>query len=135
MLSLEGMNIWAVLVVWLVYMIIGAWWYSPGGFAKKWTAYTGIDIMKLPNTTKIIQFVAVSALVQSFTLGIILNSLHVTSVVNSVVATIIIWFGLVAATTVGVTLYGKRGWKFLWLNASYFLVVMVIAAVIFSVWK
>lgn len=135
MLNLDGVNFWAVLVVWTIYMVVGAWWYSPSGFAKKWTKYTGIDIMKLPNTTRIIQFVAASALIQSFTLGLILNSLHVTSVLNGVIASVVIWFGLVAATTVGVTLYGKRGWKFLWLNASYFLVVMVIAAIVFTVWK
>lgn len=135
MLSLEGINLWAVVVVWVIYMTVGAWWYSPGGFAKKWTKYTGIDILKLPNTTKIIQFVALSALIQAFTLGVVLNSLRVESIMDGVVAGVVIWFGLVAATTVGVTLYGKRGWKFLWLNASYFLVVMTIASVIYSVWK
>ena len=48
MLDLAGVNLWAVALVWLVYVTIGAFWYSPAGFAKQWTKLTGIDIMKLP---------------------------------------------------------------------------------------
>lgn len=138
MLDLTGMNYWAVLAVWIVYMAVGAWWYSRAGFAKQWTKHSGVDILKIPQkrATKIIGFVAMSALVQSFTLALILNSLAIKgSVVDTVVVTIIIWLGLTAATTVGVTLYSKKSWQFLWLNSSYFLVVMVIAAVIFSTWQ
>ena len=137
MLDLVGINYWAILVVWLLYMAIGAWWYSPAGFAKQWTKHTGINIIKIPQeqANKIIGFVALSALVQASTLAVILNSLHIESVVNGLVAGLVIWLGFTAATTVGTTLYSKRGWGFLWLNSSYFLVVMSIASIILSVWK
>ena len=137
MLEFEGLNYWAILVVWLLYMIVGAWWYSPAGFAKKWTKYTGIDIIKIPTNqaNKIISFVALSALVQSFTLAVILDSLDVKSAGEGLSVGLFIWFGLTAATTVGVTLYSKRSWKFLWLNASYFLVVMAVGSAIFGTWR
>lgn len=137
MLEIEGINFWAVTLVWVIYMAVGAFWYSPAGFAKQWTKLTGIDIMKIPveQANRIISFVAVSALLQSLTLAIILHSLDVSSVTDGLLATLLLWLGLVSATTVGVTFYGKRSWKFLWLNSSYFLLVMTIGAVIFSVWK
>ena len=137
MLDLVGINYWSVLVVWILYMAVGAWWYSTAGFAKPWTKYTGIDILKIPQdqATKIIGWVAISALIQALSLAILFNSLAVESILHGVTIGLLVWFGFTAATTVGVTFYGKRGWRFLWLNSSYFLIVMIIASIIFSVWK
>ena len=137
MLELDGLNYWAIAVVWIFYMIVGAWWYSPAGFAKKWTKYTGIDILKIPQekASRIIAFVAVSALIQAVTLAVVLNSLDVANVTEALVATLVLWLGFTSATTVGVMLYSKRSWKFLWLNSSYFLVVMIVGSIIFSTWR
>lgn len=137
MLELTGLNYWAIFVVWIIYMAIGAFWYSPAGFAKKWTKLTGIDILKIPENeaTKILGLVALSALVQTATLAIILNSLQVTSVLSGLAVGALLWLGLTLATTVGVTFYSKRSWAFLWLNGSYFLVVMLVGSLILAVWQ
>ena len=137
MLELEGINYLAVAVVWLIYMFVGAFWYSPMGFAKLWTKYTKIDILKIPTdeANKIIGFVALSALVQASALAIVLNSLGVDSVYEGIKAGLVLWLGFTAATTVGVTLYSRRSWKFLWLNSSYFLLVMTIGSIILSIWQ
>lgn len=137
MLELIGLNYWAILVVWIIYMAVGAFWYSPAGFAKQWTKLTGIDILKIPENqaTKILLFVALSALIQTFTLAVVLNSLDVTSVVNGLLAGLVLWFGFTAATTVGVTLYSQRSWGFWWLNSAYFLVVMLVGSVILTLWQ
>ncbi len=137
MLELDGINIWAVVVVWLVYMFVGAFWYSQMGFAKQWTKYTKIDILKIPTdeANKIIGFVALSALVQASALAIVLNSLGVDSVYEGLKVGLLLWLGFTAATTVGVTLYSRRSWKFLWLNSSYFLVVMTVGSIILTIWQ
>ena len=132
-----GVNIWAVLVAWIVNMAVGAFWYSPAGFAKPWEKHTGIDLLKIPEkqATTIISFVALSALVQAITLAVILNSLGVANAAEGLMVGLLLWLGLVTATTVGVTLYSLRSWKFLWLNSAYFLVVMSINSVLLSVWQ
>ncbi len=137
MLDLEGINYWAVLVIWILYMAVGAWWYSKVGFAKQWTKHTGINILKIPTkqANNIITSVALSALVQVYVLAVVLHSLDVTTATNGLLTGLFIWLGFTAATTVGVTLYSKRNWKFLWLNSSYFLVVMAIGSVVFAVWR
>jgi hypothetical protein len=137
MLDFTGINYWAVLVVWLLYLGVGAYWYSTKGFAKQWTKHTGVDILKIPQdqANSIIISVAGSSLLQAFLLAGILNSVGVESILSGVVIGITIWLGFTAATTVGVTLYSQKSWKFLWLNASYFLVVMTIASAIYSVWQ
>jgi hypothetical protein len=137
MLELDGINYWAVALAWLINVVVGAFWYSPAGFAKQWTKYTGIDIMKMPENeaTKAIGFVALSALFQAMALAVVINSLHITEAINGLVTGIILWLGFTAATTVGVTLYSQRSWKFLWLNSSYFLLVMAVNSVILAIWR
>lgn len=137
MLEFEGINYWAVIVAWVINVVVGALWYSPKGFAKSWQKHTNIDIMKLPESeaTRAIIFVALSAVFQAFVLAVIIHSLDITSAVHAAITGIVLWLGLTAATTVGVTLYSRRTWKFLWLNSSYFLIVMTINSVIFAIWQ
>lgn len=137
MLELEGINYWAVAVAWIVNCVVGAYWYSPAGFAKQWKTHTGVDMLKIPQkqATNILLSVVVSGAVQAFTLALILNSLNVATATEGLIAGLVLWFGLVAATTVGVTLYQRRSWKFIWLNTSYFLVVMTINSLVLAVWQ
>jgi hypothetical protein len=136
MLLLDGINYWAIIVVWLIYMALGAYWYSPAGFAKQWTKYTGINIMKIPQekATKILGYIVLSCLVQVIALSIVINSLNASTIVEALSIGILLWLGFTAATTVGVTLYSERSWKFLWLNSSYFLVVMSLGSIILTIW-
>ncbi len=137
MLELEGINLWAVVVAWVVNCAVGAYWYSPAGFANKWKQYGGGDMMKIPQdeATRTLIAVVVSGFIQALTLAVLLNSLNVNSITEGLIAGVVLWFGLVAATTVGVTLYARKSWKFLGLNAAYFLVVMAINSIILSVWQ
>ena len=137
MLELEGINYWAVVAVWLIYVVIGAFWYSPAGFGKQWKKHTGIDIMKMPQdaANKAISFVAVSAAVQVLTLAIVLNMLDITEAVDGMTIGVLLWLGFTAATTVGVTFYSQKSWSYLWLNSSYFLLVMAIGSAILTAWK
>lgn len=137
MVELAGLNIWAIIVAWLINIIVGAFWYSPGGFAKQWTKYTGVDILKIPTdkATRILVAVAFSGLVQAVVLAIVINSFGATTFIDGLVAGLVVWLGLTAATTVGMSLYSRFGWRFWWLNASYFLLVMMINSVILAVWQ
>jgi hypothetical protein len=137
MLDFTGINYWAVIVAWAIYCIVGAFWYSPAGFAASWKKYTGIDIMKIPmnEANKTIGFVILSALVQAVALAVMLNSLAVENVQEGILVGFVLWLGFTAATTVGVTLYSRRSWKFLWLNSSYFLLVMLVNSAILASWK
>jgi hypothetical protein len=136
MLELEGINYLAVIVAWIINCAVGAYWYSPVGFAKEWQKHTGIDIMKIPQkeATNILIAVVLSGAVQAFALAIVLNSLDITRATNGLIAGLVLWLGFTAATTVGVTLYSRRSWKFLWLNSGYFLMVMSINSVLLAVW-
>lgn len=136
MWDFSDINYWAVLVAWLVNVVVGAFWYSPIGFSKQWSTYTGVDMMKIPKDTanKIISFVAVSGFVQAVTLAVVVVSLGALTAWEGLQVGLLLWAGLVTATTVGSTLYQGLGWKLIGLNSAYFLVVMSINAILFAVW-
>lgn len=134
MLELEGINYLSVAIVWLIYVIIGAFWYSPAGFGKLWAKLSGVNHMKIPEkeATKIIGYVAASAFIQVMTLAIVINSLNVTTAIDALMVGGLLWLGFTAATSVGNTLYQRLGWKFWWLNNSYFLLVMANGSLILA---
>src|SRR5690606_27084899 len=127
-------NYLAIVVAWLVNCVVGAFWYSPAGFAKRWHKLTGVDIMKTPEkeATRTLIAVIISCFVQAFALGLVLNSLGVDKLADGLYAGLLLWLGFVTATTVGVTLYQRLSWKFLYLNSAYFLVVMGINSIILT---
>jgi len=137
MLEFEGINYWAVALAWLICVVVGAFWYSPMGFGKLWEKYTKIDILKIPQqeATRAIVFVALSAILQVLALALVLNSLGTATAMDGAWVGFVLWLGLTAATTVGVTFYSRRSWNFWWLNSSYFLLVMVLNSVILATWK
>jgi len=136
-LEFGGINFWAAAVSWLIYVGVGAFWYSPAGFGKLWAKLSGVNHMKMKekDATRTLVFIAISAVVQVVTLAVVLNSLQVADVWAGLLAGLVLWFGFTAATTVGNTLYQRLGWKFWWLNASYFLVVMGVSSIILSIWQ
>ena len=93
-------------------------------------------MMKIPKdeANRAIGLVALSALAQSMVLAVALHSMHITTATEGLMAGLLLWFGLTAATTIGTTLYSRRGLKYWWLNASFFLVVMAIGSVILAAW-
>jgi len=78
---------------------------------------------------------AISSLIQVIALAVVVNSLGAGNVVDGLTIGLLLWAGFTAATTVGNNLYSRLSWKFWWLNASFFLIVMPINAILLSVWK
>lgn len=136
MVDFSGLNYWAILAAWLINVVVGAIWYSPAGFQKLWSKLSGVDMMKIPKreANRAIILVALAALVQSVTLAVVLNSMHIIDVAKGLEVGLLLWFGLTAVTTIGNTLYARLSLKLWWLNASFFLVVMVANSAILAAW-
>lgn len=135
--DLLNINIGAVVVAWLISIALGSFWYSPVGFGKLWSRLSGVDMMKMPKqaANKAIAAVAVASLIHVAVLALVIRGLSINGVANAVYNAFVLWLGLVAVTTIANTLYQRLSWKFWWLNSSFFLVVMVINSVLFTVWR
>lgn len=137
MIVLTDLNILAIIVTWFISVGVGSVWYSPVGFGKLWSKLSGVDMMKMPKdlANKAIVSVSVASVVQVVALAVIVRSLDARTLLDGLVVGLVVWAGFVAATTVGTNLYARRSWKFWWLNASFFLVVMPINAMILAIWR
>ena len=137
MIEFSGLNYLAVVVAWIISIALGAFWYSPAGFGKLWSKLSGVDMMKTPKdeATRAIVYVSISSLLQAFFLAVVLHSLNVQSISEGIVASLVLWFGFTAITTIGNTLYQRQSWKFWFLNASFFLIIMLINGIILTIWK
>lgn len=137
MLELGSLNYVAIIVATLINVVLGAWWYSPAGMGKKWSKMTDIDMMKSPKqeTQRAIMAVFVGAIVQAVVLAVVIKSLGASTALQGAKIGLALWAGFVAATSIGDALYSRRGWGFWWLNASFFLIVMLVNSVIIAVWK
>lgn len=137
MFDLTTLNYWAILVAWIFTCALGSYWYSPAGFGKKWTQLTDVDIMKLPKdlANRAIGAVVISSFLQAVALAIVVQWVNPQTVWDGLVAGLVIWFGFVTLTTVGTTLYQRKGFRFIWLNSSFFLIVMVINSILLTVWR
>lgn len=136
-MQMDGLNLWAVVVTWLIFVVVGAFWYSPKGFGKAWTKLSGVDIMELPGNTanQAIAYVIGASAVQAFVLGVALNSMDVGTALEGLGAAVVLWAGFTAATTIGTTFYSGKGWPLWWLNASFFLVTMAASGLLLGGWQ
>jgi hypothetical protein len=137
MLHFGHLNYGAFAVATLVNIVIGAFWYSPVGFGKIWSKLTGINMMEMPKeaANKAIGIVAVGALVQTFALAVLIESLDAHTSFQGISVGLLVWLGFTAATTVGDSLYARRGWQLWWVNSSFFLVVQILNAILLSIWR
>lgn len=137
MFDFINLNYGAVTAALLICLFVGSFWYSPKGFGRQWSKLSGVDIMKLPQqeANRAIMYVALSSALQVFVLAVVIRSLGSDTFLEGFVTGVTLWAGLTAATTVGTTFYSRKGWHFWWLNASFFLVVIPVNAVIFSLWR
>lgn len=137
MLDINDLNVIAIIVAWIISLAVGSFWYSPAGFGKLWSRLSGVDMMKMPKdlANKAILSIAISSFIQAVALAIIVNSVEANTALDGLKAGLFLWAGFTAATTVGNNLYSRLSWKFWWLNASFFLIVMPINAAILSVWN
>ncbi len=135
MLEINDLNYLAILLAVLVNVGVGSWWYSPAGFGKKWTKYSKVDMMKSPKqeTQRAIAVVFIGAIIQAVVLAVVLKSIQADTITEGLITSFILWLGFVAATSIGDDLYSRKGWSYWWINASFFLVTMLVNGAIIAV--
>ena len=134
-------NYIAILVAAVVSFFIGALWYSPLLFAKRWikaTCKTEEDLKGGDGTTPyIISFVA--WLIATYVLavfidyGVDLNSSP--QFLYGMLAAFLCWFGFVAAISLIHNLFAQRPTALWFIDSGYILVAFLISGIILAEWR
>jgi len=130
-------NYLAVLVCALVPMLIGAMWYGPI-FGKAWMEAVGKteeDLKKDFNPAKTYGLTVVTNFVVAYVLARIMGYAGAETITDGLIIASLCWIGFTAGTFYINNLFEAKPNKLLMINIFYHLVVILVYAVILSVWK
>jgi hypothetical protein len=137
-----NINYWAVVVAAVASMAVGFVWYG-FLFRKSWMELMGYTVesmeqMKMSATKAyILQFVA--SLVMAYVLAhsLIFASAYTgtAGAAAGMTAGFWSWLGFVAPITLGVVLWENKPWKLWFINASNYLVALIVMGMILALWK
>ncbi|MCI0566406.1 DUF1761 domain-containing protein [bacterium] len=137
-------NYAAVLVSAIAAIIVGFIWYGPL-FGKAWADMMGIKFGS-PEEQKAMQKKAIPSYIASFIGAIIMayvlsHSLTFASAyLNSegvsagLMAGFWNWLGFVAPITIGIVFWDNKPWKLWFINAGYWLVILLVMGAILGAW-
>jgi hypothetical protein len=134
-----SINYLAVLVCGIIYMVVGALWYSPLLFGKIWTAAMGKTEQELKEMQKgvwktyLLSFI--SALVMAFVLAHIIDFARADTVVEGLQTGLWIWLGFVITTGLAAVIFEGRSKRLYFIYNGYMLVTFLIMGLILAVWS
>lgn len=131
-------NLFAVLVAAIANMALGAFWYSPVLFAKRWIALMKVSEAEINEMKKgaprayALSFIG--ALVMSYVLAHIVDYAQATTIVGGVESGFWLWLGFVATTGSASVLFEGRPAGLYLINSGYYLVSLIVMGMILAAW-
>lgn len=129
-------NYLAVLVAAVVYYILGALWYSPVLFGKKWMKLINIpaeELSKGASKSYIISFIG--ALLMSYVMAFIIDFAHAVSFFRGMETGFWCWVGFVATTATATAMFSHKPTQRHLIDIGYPLFGFLITGGILAVWK
>ncbi|HEY6162367.1 MAG TPA: DUF1761 domain-containing protein [Bacteroidia bacterium] len=133
---LSQLNYVAVLVCTIIYFLIGATWYSPVLFSKKWSSLNTIDQEKGRKQMPLLFANAFfCAALASFGAAILISLIGIAAIGAAVK------FGLLCGLCFAFTslsmsyMFGQRSIILLLIDAGYHIVALTVISVVLSIWK
>ncbi len=134
-----SINYLAVLVCGIIYMAVGALWYSPLLFGKIWTAAMGKTEQELKEMQKgvwktyLLSFI--SALVMAFVLAHIIDFARADTAVEGLQTGLWVWLGFVITTGLAAVIFEGRSKRLYFIYNGYMLVTFLIMGLVLAVWS
>ena len=130
-----NLNYFNIILSSLIGMVIAAFWYSPSGFGKKWMELTNLkekDIKAAQKNGMTANYAAAFAalIIMNYALSFITENMLINSIQESVFLGLLIWLGFIATTMLNMILWEFKSVELYTINASHYLVVLIVSAVI-----
>ena len=134
-MSMQTLNVWAVLVAAVVAYLLAALWYSPAVFGKTWQKANGFgpdEPGKAGGAGMLIAFLL--TLLMSANLAMFLNDPK-TTLAWGATAGFLAGFGWVAMAFGVTTIFERKPWSYALLHGGYFIVALVVMGAILGGWR
>lgn len=137
-IDLSGINWLAVIVAGIVAWVIGAIWYSPPVFGKRWMELMGMKMEpgKMPEGAgKALGGGLVLAIVTSLFLALFLRFMSATTWTDGIEAGLLVWLGFVATHGATSVLFERRPIAWYAITQSELAVSFLLMGLILAVWR
>ncbi len=134
-------NLVAVFVAAVVYMVIGMFWYSPWGLGKKWMKLVGLNESDMKGNKdammKSMWMGSVVALVMSYVLAHFIFYAGENTFLGGAKIAFWAWLGFVATMGANDFIFAPKpkSWDLYFFNQGYLLVSFVVMGAILGVWR
>jgi hypothetical protein len=118
-----------------VNMVLGAMWYSPLLFAKRWMALahpgkTDADLAKGARPAYVVA--AVSSVISAGVLLVLLKLTGTTNVGDAVGVAALAWVGFTGSVMLTNSAFGQRSWMLTAIDSGYWLVGFILMAIVIA---
>ncbi|PIR41109.1 MAG: hypothetical protein COV31_03130 [Candidatus Yanofskybacteria bacterium CG10_big_fil_rev_8_21_14_0_10_46_23] len=127
-------NYLAILVVAIVVYGLGALWYSPVLFGKKWMKLSGMSMDSAKGAGKGYAIGFIIKLVELYVLAYFVQMLGKNDFWGGAELGFWVWLGFVGTYSLGATLWERKPGALWWLNNIYNVIGLVIAGGILAIW-
>ncbi len=129
-------NHWAVLLAALSDFAVGALWYSPLLFYRRWMQANGFseEILQKGNTTVIFGLTFIFSLVISYNLAFFLGDAS-TTIAWGLTAGILAGFGWAAMGFAIIALFERRSLSYILINCGYLVIAFALKGFILGAWR
>jgi hypothetical protein len=126
-------NIVAVIVMALIYMGIGWYWYSPKAFGNMLVAHYKQDEKKNVQLAYVCEFIL--AVVMGYVLATFIIDMNVNTIGSGLKVGFLAWLGFIATSMVSKVLWAGKPLMNLYINSGFYLVILLLYGAVFSVWR
>lgn len=132
---LGSVNYVAVLLASVAAMAVGFAWYSPSLFGNAWIKAMGLNKKDMGAAKKkgmggTMAMAFASTLVLNFVLANVLSWAGASDWVSGAQVAAVVWLGFFATEQLGIVLWQNKSWNLYAINASHWLVMLVISGAI-----
>lgn len=129
-------NFFHVLVAAIAAMIVGAVWYSPALFSKRWMKLTGNTDMKAGggNAARGYVLTGIGSLLMAYVLTYVIELAQVESIGHGLVIGFLLWLGFVAPALAATHVFENKPRDLYLINVGYQLAAILVMSAILAVW-
>lgn len=135
MLSVD-VNLAAVLISGVAAMVIGAIWYSPLLFAKRWIKLTGLKDMN-PNEGAAVGYVTafIGALITAYVMAHFVSYAGAVTLIDGAATGLWAWLGFNAVSMLTTYTFSQRPRQLWVIDSGQYLATFVVMGAILAVWQ
>lgn len=133
-MSVSDVNLLAVIVSGILYIVIGGLWYSPKVFGSKWMELSKIQPGACKDMGKCYVGAFVLGLIMSFVLALFVHAAQATTALEGAKVGFWAWLGFGATIPFSAVLWERKPLSLYLMHAGCLLVTLLIIGALLAVW-